>query len=291
MTFSIAARDEETGQLGVASASHAYGVGIADHARPGCGAVATQAFVEVSYGPRGLDLLGMGIAPQEALAALLSADPDREIRQVAFVGASGEIAHHTGARCVPSRGAVVAGTSIAIGNMLDNDRVLHAVSDAFNEGEGDLADRLVAGLEAGEKAGGDVRGRMSAALRVVSAEPAAGLWEGDLRVDYGADPLAALATNLRMSRAYDVFFTSVFAPGLVTGTEPVTGEALETALAGLRATQRALGDDMEPTVWQGVLLLRAGEEERGCELIARAIDTRPQFTRFVDGLARAGVIP
>lgn len=152
MTFSIAARDEETGQLGVASASHAYGVGIADHARPGCGAVATQAFVEVSYGPRGLDLLGMGIAPQEALAALLSADPDREIRQVAFVGASGEIAHHTGARCVPSRGAVVAGTSIAIGNMLDNDRVLHAVSDAFNEGEGDLADRLVAGLEAGEKA-------------------------------------------------------------------------------------------------------------------------------------------
>lgn len=70
-------------------------------------------------------------------------------------------------------------------------------------------------------------------------------------MDYGADPLAALATNLRMSRAYDVFFTSVFAPGLVTGTEPVTGEALETALAGLRATQRALGDDMEPTVWQG----------------------------------------
>lgn len=294
MTFSIAARDAETGQLGVASASHAYGVGVADHARPGCGAVATQSFVEVSYGPRGLDLLDMGIAPGEALAALLSADPDREIRQVAFVGASGEIAHHTGSRCVPPAGAVVTGTSIAIGNMLDNDRVLQAASDAFHGAEGELAERLIAGLRAGEEAGGDVRGRMSAALRVVSAEPAANPWEGvlyDLRVDYDADPLAALGTNLRMSRAYGVFFESVFAPGLVTGSEPVTGEALENALAGLRATQRALGRDMEPTVWQGVLLLRAGEEERGCELIARAIDARPPFARFVDGLARVGVIP
>ncbi|MFD0535129.1 DUF1028 domain-containing protein [Actinomadura luteofluorescens] len=291
MTFSIAARDERTGQLGVASASHAYGVGVADHARAGCGAVVTQAFVEVSYGPRGLDLLGMGIAPQEALTALLSADPDREIRQVALVGASGEIAHHTGARCVSSCGAVVAGTSIAIGNMLDGERVLHAVSDAFNGGEGDLADRLLAGLRAGEEAGGDVRGRMSAALRVVSAEPAANLWEGDLRVDFDADPLEALGTHLRMSRAYDVFFRSVFAPGLVTGTEPVTGEELETALAGLRATQEVLGGDMEPTVWQGVLLLRAGEERRGCELIVRAIDARPGFARFVDGLARAGLVP
>lgn len=294
MTYSILARDPATGQLGVATATHAYGVGkVANFTRAGVGAIATQSFVEVSYGPRGLDLLAMGIAPDEGLAALLSADPDREIRQVAFVDSSGAIAHHTGASCVPSCGCVIAGTSIAIGNMLDNDRVLPAMADAFGSAGGELADRLLAALRAGEQAGGDVRGRMSASLQVVSPERAANPWEGtlyDLRVDFDADPLEALHTSLRMSRAYNVFFDSVFAPGLVTGATPVVGDALDEALAGLEATQRDLGDDLEPTLWQGVLLLRAGETARGCELVAKAMAARPPFARFVDGLARIGAI-
>lgn len=295
MTFSIVARDEATGQLGVGSVTHAFGVGIvADHARAGVGAIATQAFVEISYGPKGLDLLQGGVAPEPALDALLSDDPDRDIRQVAFVDASGAIAHHTGSRCVPSCGGVVSDSSIALGNMLDNDRVLPAVSEAFDSAEGELAERLLSALQAGDKAGGDVRGRMSAALRVVAAEPAAQPWEGglyDLRVDFDANPLATLGTSLRMSQAYNVFFESVFAPGLVTGDEPVVGDALEDALAGLRATQRELGADLEPTVWQGVLLLRAGDHDRGCELIAEAVAARPRFARFIDGLERAGMIP
>ncbi|HEX4811434.1 MAG TPA: DUF1028 domain-containing protein [Nonomuraea sp.] len=295
MTFSIVARDEATGQLGVATATHAYGAGpIADHARAGVGAIATQAFVEISYGPQGLELLDRGIAADEALATLLAADPDRDIRQVAFVDASGAIAHHTGSRCVPSCGSVVSGTAIAIGNMLANDRVLPAMADAYHAAEGELADRLLAALEAGEQAGGDARGRMSAALRVVTGDRAAHPWQGgvyDLRVDFDPDPLRALGTSLRMSRAYNVFFESVFAPGLVTGSEPVVGEKLEEALAGLRATQRELGEDPEPTAWQGVLLLRAGEVERGRELLARAIAARPPLARFVDGLAEVGTIP
>ncbi|WP_283137183.1 DUF1028 domain-containing protein [Rhizohabitans arisaemae] len=294
MTFSIVARDEATGRLGVATATHAYGVGpVANFARAGVGAIATQSFVEISYGPKGLDLLELGIAPDKALAGLLSADPDREIRQVAFVDSAGATAHHTGSRCVPSRGSVVEGTAIAVGNMLDNDRVLPAMSDAFGSAEGDFAERLIAALEAGERAGGDVRGRMSASLRVVAAEPAAHPWEGtlyDLRVDVDPDPLKALRTSLRMSEAYTVFFESVFAPGLVTGMEPVVGDALEDALAGLRRTQGVLGQDLEPTVWQGVLLLRAGHAERGCELLARAVAARPQFSRFIDGLAQIGTI-
>lgn len=294
MTFSIVAKDETTGQLGVATATHAYGVGpVANFTRAGVGAVATQSFVEVSYGPNGLDLLEMGIAPENALAALLSADPDRDIRQVAFVDSSGAIAHHTGSRCVPSCGSVVTGRAIAIGNMLDNDRVLPAVSEAFNSAEGEFAERLISGLKAGEKAGGDVRGRMSASLRIVTEEPAARSWEGtvrDLRIDFDPDPLEAMSTSLRMSKAYNVFFESVFAPGLVTGSDPVVGEALEDALAGLQATQRDLGDDLEPTVWQGVLLLRAGDIGRGCELIARGISVRPQFAHFIDGLAQNGTL-
>lgn len=294
MTFSILARDAATGRLGVATATHAYGVGpVANFARAGTGVVATQSFVEVSYGPNGLDLLAMGLSPEQALAALVAADPDRDIRQVACLGAGGSVAEHTGGRCVPSCGSVVAGESVAIGNMLANDKVLPAVSEACAEAEGDLADRLLAALRAGERAGGDVRGRMSASLRVVAGEPAARPWQGtvyDLRTDFDADPLAVLGTSLRMSRAYTVFFESVFAPGLVTGAEPVTGEALDDALAGLDATQRDLGDDLEPTVWQGVLLLRAGQTRRGAELIARGIDARPEFARFVDGLATTGVL-
>jgi len=295
VTYSILARDEATGRLGVATATHAYGVGpVANHATAGVGVVATQSFVEVSYGPNGLDMMAMGLAPDAALAALVAADPDEDIRQVAFLSAAGAIACHTGARCVPSCGSVVAGPAIAIGNMLDNNSVLPAMADAFGSADGDLADQLLAALRAGEKAGGDVRGRMSASLKVVSGEPARRHWQGtllDLRADFAPDPLDVLATSLRMSRAYGVFFESVFAPGLVTGPEPVVGEALETALDGLRATQRELGDDPEPTVWQGVLLLRAGDVERGCELIAKGIAARPQLARFVDGLARVGTIP
>ncbi|MFI6289107.1 DUF1028 domain-containing protein [Streptomyces sp. NPDC051018] len=294
MTFSIVAKDEATGRFGVATATHAYGAGIVvGHARAGVGAVATQSFVEVSYGPRGLDLLGMGIAADAALTALLSADPDRDIRQVAVLDSSGAVAHHTGARCVPSCGSVVSGSMVAIGNMLDNDRVLPAIADGYETAGGEFAERLLAALRAGERAGGDVRGRMSASLRVVAAEPVSHPWEGgvyDLRADFDPDPLQALTTSLRMSRAYGVFFESVFAPGLVTGSEPVTGDALEDALAGLRATQRELGDDPEPTVWQGVLLLRAGDTGRGCELVAEAIAARPGLARFVDGLARVGTI-
>ncbi len=295
MTFSILARDETTGQLGVATATHAYGVGgVANFAKAGVGVVATQSFVEISYGPNGLDLLEMGIGAADALATLTQADPDRDIRQVAYVDASGTVADHTGKRCVPSCGGVVAGQTVAIGNMLGSDRVLPAMSEAFGSAEGDLAERLLTALEAGERAGGDARGRMSASLRVVAAEPAARSWQGtryDLRIDVDPDPVRTLRTSLGMSRAYQVFFESVFAPGLVTGPEPVTGDALDDALAGLEATQRHLGEDLEPTVWQGVLLLRAGQVDRGCELLAKGMAARPQFAGFLDGLAEIGTIP
>lgn len=295
MTFSLLARDEVTGQLGLATATHAYGVGpVADHTRPGVGVIATQSFVEVSYGPRGLDLFEQGVSAKQALGQLLAEDADRDIRQVAYLDTTGVIAVHTGARCVPSCGSLVDGSVVAIGNMLDNDRVLSAMVDGFTGAQGELADQLLAGLAAGDDAGGDARGRMSAALRVVTGERPARPWEGtlvDLRVDLDPDPVQRLHESLRTHRAYGVFFESVFAPGLVTGAEPVVGDALERALAGLAATQRELGDDLEPTVWQGVLLLRAGRADEGCALIAQGIAARPQFAHFIDGLAQVGTLP
>lgn len=295
MTFSLLARDAATGQLGLATATHAYGVGpVADHTRPGVGVIATQSFVEVSYGPRGLDLLEQGVPAAEALAKLLAEDEDSDIRQVAYLDTTGSIAEHTGSRCVPSCGSFVDGSTIAIGNMLDNDGVLPAMVEAFGAAEGDLADRLLAGLAAGDAAGGDARGRMSAALRVVSGERPENAWQGtvaDLRVDVDPEPISRLRESLRYHRAYGIFFESVFAPGLVTGAEPVQGADLERALEGLADTQKELGDDPEPTAWQGVLLLRAGRLDEGAALVARAIEARPQLAHFVDGLAQIGTIP
>jgi uncharacterized Ntn-hydrolase superfamily protein len=295
MTFSLLARDPATGQLGLATATHAYGVGpVADHTRPGVGVIATQSFVEVSYGPRGLDLLDQGVPAAEALAKLLAEDEDSDIRQVAYLDTGGAIAEHTGSRCVPSCGSVVDGPAIAIGNMLANDGVLPAMVAAFGQAEGDLADRLLAGLEAGDAAGGDARGRMSAALRVVSGDRPDQPWQGtlaDLRVDVDPEPISRLRESLRYHRAYGIFFESVFAPGLVTGPEPVLGDDLERALDGLAVTQVELGDDPEPTAWQGVLLLRAGRIDEGCGLLAWAIALRPQLAHFVDGLAEVGTIP
>lgn len=295
MTFTLLAHDPDAGQMGLATATHAYGVGpVADHVRPGVGVAATQSFVEVSYGPRGLDLLAEGSAPEESLATLVAADEHQEIRQVGLLAASGAVAHHTGDRCVPSCGAVVEGSVVAIGNMLDNDGVLPATVERFLASPGDLADRLLAGLTAGDRAGGDVRGRMSAALRVVSDTVPKHPWEGDvvdLRVDFDPDPVAQIMTNLRIHRAYGVFFQSVFAPGLVTGSDPVVGEGLDQALAGLAETQQALGNDLEPTFWQGVLLVRAGQVDDGCRAIARAVAARSAFAQFVDGLASVGSLP
>ncbi|WP_116953191.1 DUF1028 domain-containing protein [Jiangella endophytica] len=295
MTFSLLARDEATGRLGLATATHAYGVGpVADHTRAGVGVIATQSFVEVSYGPRGLDLIERGLPASEALDKLVADDADSDIRQVAYLDTTGATAHHTGARCVPSCGGLADGPVVAVGNMLDHDGVLPAVVEAYHGASGDLADRLLAGLAAGDEAGGDVRGRMSAALRVVAGEKLAEPWQGtlvDLRVDVDPDPVGRLGESLRYHRAYGVFFESVFKPGLVTGAEPVLGEELEQALTGLADTQQELGDDLEPTVWRGVLLVRAGRVDEGAALIARGIAARPPFARFVDGMARTGMLP
>ncbi len=295
MTFSILARDPATGQLGVASTTHAFGVGIvADHARPGVGAIATQAFVEVGYGPKGLDLLALGVPPDVALSDLVEADPHRAIRQVAFLDAAGGVSAFTGEACIPSAGHMVGNSAVVLGNMLANDEVLPATLHGYQTATGSLAERLLAALESGQRAGGDVRGQMSAAIRVVTAEShSAEPWHGtvmDLRVDVSPRPLQDLRTSLRTSDAYRIFFESVFAPGLVTGSEPIRGEALQAALDGLEATQAALGPDLEPTLWQGVLLLRAGNLADARSKFAAAVQARQEFYRFIDGLHEAGII-
>ncbi len=204
MTYSIVARDETTGELGVAVQSRAFGVGICAWARPGVGAVATQSFTEKAYGPRGLDLLAAGAAPADALAELRAADEQRDYRQVAFLAADGRTAAHTGAACVPDCGHVARQDVSAQGNMLGSPAVWHAAADTFAGAEGSLAERLLAALDAAEEAGGDFRGREAAALVVVSGDPAEEPWQRvfDLRVDNHAEPLQELRRLHRLAAAY-----------------------------------------------------------------------------------------
>jgi len=191
MTFSIIARDAETGMFGVAVTTKFFGVGsLCPFAHAGLGAVATQALVNPTYGPHGLDLLAQGLSPMEVVDRLLADDDGREHRQVHVIDAQGRVAAHSGAECVDWFGHQThAGFSVA-GNMLAGAAVIDETARAYADGAGlALPERMIRALEGGQAAGGDKRGRQSAALLVVSTEVYPYL---DLRVDDNPNPLVEL---------------------------------------------------------------------------------------------------
>ena len=205
MTYSLVARDAETGELGVGVQSRAFGTGrVVPWAAAGVGAVATQSFSERSYGPRGLELMRGGAAPADALAALVAEDELRDYRQVAFVDAHGGTASHTGAACIPAAGARAGAGFSVQGNMLASDEVWQAAAEGFEAAEGSLAERLLAGLDAAEAAGGDFRGRQAGAILVVPAAGPGEIWGDrvvDVRVDDHDEPLTELRRLLRLELA------------------------------------------------------------------------------------------
>jgi uncharacterized Ntn-hydrolase superfamily protein len=204
VTYSIVGRDEESGELGVAVQSRAFCVGFCAWALPGVGAVATQSFTERGYGPRGLELLAAGESPGDALAQLVEADERRDFRQVAFLAADGRTAAHTGAACIPECGHTARDGLSAQGNMLASPEVWSAAADTFAATESDLAERLLAALDAAEEAGGDFRGRESATLVAVSGDREQEPWRRvfDLRVDNHPEPLQELRRLHRIAAAY-----------------------------------------------------------------------------------------
>jgi uncharacterized Ntn-hydrolase superfamily protein len=176
-TYSIVARDPATGELGVAVQSHWFSVGpIVPWAEAGVGAVATQSFVDPSYGPLGLDLMRAGKSATEALSGLVESDAHPEVRQVAMIDARGNVAAHTGANAIIAAGHQTGENYSVQANLMESSTVWPAMADAFETASGDLAERLLAALEAAEAEGGDIRGRQSAALLVVSGEPTGRPW-------------------------------------------------------------------------------------------------------------------
>jgi uncharacterized Ntn-hydrolase superfamily protein len=190
MTWSIIARDGASGAFGVAVATRFFAAGaLCPHAESGVGALSTQALVNPHYGQHGLDLLRAGVPAPEVVQRVIAPDAGREQRQLHVIDAAGRIGQHTGAQCIEWCGALVGDGYSVAGNMLANERVIRETARAYEASRRPFAERLIAALEAGEAAGGDKRGKQSAALLVYSTEAYPEL---DLRVDDHAEPLAEL---------------------------------------------------------------------------------------------------
>jgi len=200
-TFSIVAHDPARQEWGVASASKVVAVGAGvPWGQAGAGAIATQSLTNVTYGPRGLKLLERGGTAADVVKALTDADRDREDRQLGIVDAKGNAAHFTGKGCDPWAGAKLGKNYVCLGNLLKGKEVIDDMATAFEKSKGPLAWRMMAALEAGERAGGDKRGKQSAAILVVRApaNPADGDHAVDLRVDDHARPIQELARILAL---------------------------------------------------------------------------------------------
>ncbi|MGZ4349760.1 MAG: DUF1028 domain-containing protein [Solirubrobacteraceae bacterium] len=263
MTYSIVARDPATGELGVAVQSHWFSVGpIVPWARPGVGAVATQANVEVAYGPRGLDLLAQGIAAPEALRRLLAEDPLAASRQVAIVDARGGVAAHTGEACMAFAGDVQSDGVSCQANVMATQEVWPAMLEAYTSGQGSLTSRLLTALNVGEATGGDLRGRQSAAILVVpgTGEPWATVTS--LRVEDHPEPLVELARLAKLDEAYRI---------AGQGDERLAeGRHEEAAALFARACELAPESD-ELRFWAGLGAAHVGDMDRALAHVRTAI--------------------
>ena len=285
MTYSIVARDASTGELGVAVQSHWFSVGsVVTWAEAGAGAVATQSFAEPACGPKGLALMRLGVDAQAALTALVSADELRARRQVAFVDANGAVAVHTGDQCIAAAGHAIAEGVSTQANMMRNDRVWPAMLEAYHTSSGDLAERLLTSLDAAETAGGDVRGRQSAAMIVVAGASSGQPWRDrrfDLRVEDSADPLGELRRLVTINRGYHRMD--------IAEEREVAGD-VAGALAEYEAARVFLSGNDEATFWSAVLMADAGRVDEARALFDEITAREPGWAELVRRLPDTGLL-
>jgi len=208
-TYSIVARDSKTGEMGVGVQSHYFSVGsVVDWGASGVGVVATQSFVNKSFGLRGLELMKQGKTPEEALAMLLSDDDGENVRQVALLDAHGRVAVHTGSKCIKYAGHKTGDNFSVQANMMLKDTVWPAMARAFEKNKDiPLPERIIRTLEAAESERGDIRGKQSAAILIVKGEPVENEWDDpfiDIRVEDHPEPLEELNRLLKLRRAYEI---------------------------------------------------------------------------------------
>ena len=285
-TYSIVARDPQTGDLGVAVQSHWFSVGsIVPWAEAGVGAVATQSFVDPSYGKLGLDLMRAGKSAPDALKSLLAGDEGRDVRQVAMIDSQGRVAAHTGAKDIQAAGHIVGRDYSVQANLMLNEKVWPAMSRAFETTKGDLAERMLAALDAAQEAGGDIRGRQSAALIVVSGKPTGRSWADrlfDLRVDDHSEPLKELRRLVQLQRAYN---------HMNAGDLAVEKKDNEGALREYSAAEKLVPDSAEMIYWHAVALVNMGRVDESLPLFRRVFAMDKNWATLTPRLPKSGLLP
>ncbi len=284
-TFSIVARDPSTGEIGVAVQSHWFSVGsVVAWGEPGVGVVATQSMVEKSYGPQGLELMRIGITAPAALPALLQADDNREVRQVAMVDSQGRVAVHTGARCIECAGHIQGDGFSVQANMMLKDTVWPAMAEAYSGAAGSLGERMLAALEAAQAAGGDIRGQQSASILVVSGTASAKPWEGilvDLRVEDHPQPVSELKRLLEIHRAYE---------WMNQGDAFLAEDQVEQALHAYRSAAELAPDMDELPFWHALTLADLNRMDEAAPIFKSVFQVNPNWAELVKRLPAAGLL-
>jgi len=285
-TFSIVARDTATGEMAIGVQSHWFSVGtIVSWGRSGVGVVATQSFVNPAYGPNGLDLMGQGKDAVEALQILVAADRGRDYRQVAFLDAKGVVSAYTGKSCISSASHLIGDNYSVQANMMLNDDVVPAMSKAFVEhADLPLAERVVRVLQAAQAAGGDIRGKQSAALIVVGPDVTDEVWSDkkiDLRVDDHSQPLDEIDRLLRVHRAYD---------HMNRGDLAVEHQNMELALQEYGAAEKMFPRNLEMKYWKAVALANNGRMDEALPIFEYVFDRDRNWRELTGRLPASGLL-
>ena len=285
-TFSIVARDPKTGEIGVAVQSHWFSVGAdVPWVEAGVGAVATQSFIDPAYGPKGLELMRRGKSPFEALNELTTADSGEAVRQVAMIDAKGNVAVHTGKRCVQFAGHRIGNSYSVQANLMLTDKVPDAMASAFEMAGGDLADRIMAALEAAQNVGGDIRGKQSAAMIIVKAQSSGKPWADrvvDLRVEDHPEPIDELKRLLTVARAYI---------HMNAGDASIEKNDVETAMKEYGEAIKLAGDNVEIAFWSAFKMALKGKLDQALPIFKKVFLADRNWVEVLKRLREAGMMP
>ncbi len=285
-TYSILARDSITGDLAVAVQSHWFSVGTAvSWGEAGVGVVATQSFVNTSFGIRGLALLKQGKSPQEALDELLSTDEGREVRQVAIMDAQGRVAAFTGANCIKYAGHITGSNFSVHANMMLNDKVWPAMAAAYQKNASmPLPERVLHAMQAGQAVGGDIRGKQSAAILVVKGKASNEPWNDrvmDLRVDDNPEPLKELARLIKVFRAYE---------HMNNGDLAVEKNDMKKAMQEYTAAEKMFPDNLEMQYWHAITLANNGSVDEAAGMLRKIYRKDDNWRLLTERLPASGLL-
>ncbi len=285
-TYSIIAKDPQTGEFGVAVQSHYFSVGpIVPWAESGVGAVATQSLVLVDYGPRALELMRNGMSARQALDSLLAADPNPDVRQVAIIDRLGRVAAHTGRLCIPDAGHKTGAQYSCQGNMMSKPTVWLEMAYDYQRARGNFAERLLQALESAEKAGGDIRGRQSAALLIVKPQTTGKPWMDkfyDLRVEDHPEPLLELRRLVRLRTAYNLEDEG---DNLIAAKKP------DEAMKAYEQAMKLAPEVSELQFWAAVSMYSNGRETEARELFRTLFVKEPHWVELIPRLAKVFLFP